>query len=215
MEHWISTAAAGRIPLNSYLILILIPRFQRCETRFLNKQTIMIISLCIWGLEYTNYATTGYVVPSLTTRARRHYLYKTTVRHEPTGRFHHQLPHGLINLVSAHAERTAHERGLAPNCLNEMRNWCGEQKKLLLLLALRPYLVSKSNELKSAPVAALRSPFVSAPKLASRLATADANRRSPPKSVTNRRNTGAEAWLLLWLLPSCWMAVCSLFVHVR
>lgn len=60
---------------------------------------------------------------------------------------------------------------------------------LQYILTRLPYLVSRSKELKSAPVAALRSPFVRAPKLASRLATAAAKRRSPPRSVTSSRKT--------------------------
>ena len=46
---------------------------------------------------------------------------------------------------------------------------------------MRPYLVSMSNCAKFEPVAARRSPFVSAPRLCNRLAQADENRRSPPK----------------------------------
>eukprot|EP00961_Rhodomonas_salina_P150057 2020609-Rhodomonas_salina.5 len=47
--------------------------------------------------------------------------------------------------------------------------------------------VSRLNSCRSCPAAARRSPFVNAPRDCNRFATAAANRRSPPRSVTTKR----------------------------
>mmetsp|Transcript_13036 Transcript_13036/g.44557 ORF Transcript_13036/g.44557 Transcript_13036/m.44557 type:complete len:225 (-) Transcript_13036:686-1360(-) len=57
----------------------------------------------------------------------------------------------------------------------------------------------------AAPTVARRSPCVTAPSVISRLATADAKRRSPPTLEMRNLYSGAEDWFDRWDRPSCWM----------
>mmetsp|Transcript_4917 Transcript_4917/g.14644 ORF Transcript_4917/g.14644 Transcript_4917/m.14644 type:complete len:265 (+) Transcript_4917:2379-3173(+) len=70
-----------------------------------------------------------------------------------------------------------------------------------------PSLESTFPSLKSTPVAARRSPRVSAPRLCKRLATADTKRRSPPMSVDTITYNGPCAWFERCDRPSCWIAL--------
>ena len=76
--------------------------------------------------------------------------------------------------------------------------------------ARRPRGESRLPSLRSTPVAALRSPRVSAPRDWSLLATAAAKRRSPPRLVEHITYIGPDVWLLLWVRPSCWIALSAL-----
>mmetsp|Transcript_79161 Transcript_79161/g.191468 ORF Transcript_79161/g.191468 Transcript_79161/m.191468 type:complete len:316 (+) Transcript_79161:1317-2264(+) len=73
-------------------------------------------------------------------------------------------------------------------------------------IASRPHRVSTSNSDRSEASAARRSPRVSAPRACSRLATVDANRRSPPHAVIMRTYCGPWIWLERCVRPHCWMA---------
>lgn len=48
--------------------------------------------------------------------------------------------------------------------------------------------------------------FLYSPKLSNRLATMDANRRSPARSEMRNTYSGAFTWLLRCVRPNCWMA---------
>lgn len=76
--------------------------------------------------------------------------------------------------------------------------------------ALRPNGVSTFCSDRSIPLAARRSPRVSAPSDCSLRATAAAKRLSPPTSVVTSLYIGADVWLLRCERPSCWMALSAL-----
>ena len=58
------------------------------------------------------------------------------------------------------------------------------------------------------PIAVCESrwPRVMAPKLSSRRAMVAMKRRSPFTFVVTGRNSGADAWCVLWVRPRPWMA---------
>lgn len=67
-------------------------------------------------------------------------------------------------------------------------------------------LFSKLYLLRSRDSVARRSPCVRAPRLSSRLATMEANLRSPASSEIRKMYSGAETWLDRWVRPNCWIA---------
>ena len=64
------------------------------------------------------------------------------------------------------------------------------------------------NSVASPPIAVCESrwPRVIAPKLSSLRAIVAINLRSPFTSVATGRNSGADAWCVLWVRPRPWIA---------
>lgn len=74
----------------------------------------------------------------------------------------------------------------------------------------RPHRNAPKLKLERFPMAARRSPRVSAPKLSSRRATAATNLRSPPRLELMSLKMGPVTWLDRCERPSCWIALSAL-----